>query len=132
MDSQNRTHYHENRPHTIAQRRARTTTARGTGVFSAKQDNSSPNGHTSRLLGMGAHVRLDGMIEAIRAQDKVPDLFEQSKLALDNTAEAKAIKPLYLAGYTARQISKQTGIDSLHRIKYVIRNCNWKRQLGTR
>jgi hypothetical protein len=80
---------------------------------------------------MGAYVRLDGMIEAIRAQNKVHDLFEQSKLALDNTAEAKAIKPLYLAGYTARQISKQTGIDSLHRIlwKYVIRNCNWKRQL---
>lgn len=72
------------------------------------------------------------MIEAIRAQDKVHDLFEQSKLALDNTAEAKAIKPLYLAGYTARQISKRTGIDSLHRIKHIIRNCNWKRQLGTR
>ena len=132
MDSQNRTHYNENRPHNIAQRRARTTTARRASVLSAKQGDSSPNGHTSRLLGMGAHVRLDGMIEAIRAQDKVPDLFEQSKLALDNTAEAKAIKPLYLAGYTARQISKQTGIDSLHRIKYVIRNCNWKRQLGTR
>jgi hypothetical protein len=81
---------------------------------------------------MGAYVRLNGMMEAIRAQNKVHDLFEQSKLALDNTAEAKAIKPLYLAGYTARQISKQTGIDSLHRIKYVIRNCNWKRQLGTR
>ncbi len=72
------------------------------------------------------------MIEAIRAQDKVHDLFEQSKLALDNTAEAKAIKPLYLAGYTARQISNQTGIDSLHRIKHIIRNCNWKRQSGTR
>jgi len=72
------------------------------------------------------------MIKAIRAQEKVHDLFEQSKIALDNTPEARAIKPLYLAGYTARQISKKTGIDSLHRIKYVIRNCNWKRQLGTR
>jgi len=122
----------EDRSHTIAQRRARTATARKASFLSAQQGDNSPNGHTSRLLGMGAHVRLDGMIEAIRAQDKVHDLFEQSKLALDNTTEAKAIKPLYLAGYTARQISKQTGIDSLHRIKYVIRNCNWKRQLGTR
>lgn len=81
---------------------------------------------------MGAIAGLNSMIEAIRAQDKVREIFVQSKIALDHTPEAKAIKPLYLAGYTARQISEKTGIESLHRIKYVIRCCNWKRQLGRR
>lgn len=81
---------------------------------------------------MVAFVGVNSMIEAIRAQDKVREIFVQSKIALDHTPEAKAIKPLYLAGYTARQISEKTGIDSLHRIKYVIRCCNWKRQSGRR
>ena len=81
---------------------------------------------------MGAIVRVNSMIEAIRAQDKVREIFVQSKIALDHTPEAKAIKPLYLAGYTARQISEKTGIDNVHRVKYIVRCCNWKRQLGRR
>ena len=94
MDSQNRMKNDEDRLHTIAQRRARTTATRGTGVFSVEQNNRSHYNYSWRLSNVDAITWGDIMsaVDGICLHQIVGEL-EKIKKSIDlDIAEARLLE----------------------------------------
>ena len=127
MDSQRETLKHEKRLCTIKTRGTRRTTARGFNFLSAKQGQRSNNGYSRVLFSMVYASWVVLMIEAIKAQDKRLEIFQQPQRSFEETR----IKPLYLIErLTYQQIAEKLGI-SRDRVRYVIRHSDWRKKTKT-
>jgi len=127
MDSQRETLKHEKRLYTIKTRGTRRTAARGFDFLSVKQGQRSDYSYFRVLSNMVYASWAILMIEAIRAQDKRLEIFQQPQRSFEETR----IKPLYLIErLTYQQIAEKLGI-SRDRVRYVIRHSDWRKKTKT-